>query len=100
MSTDTSRMPMHLLHTMTGPLPGKIVPFHDTSRSSPFAGPDYIDMGDFRKDSHGEDVTHRTTVVLPVRAKLADKPLWLTVRLRSRFDSGLVEPFLPLAAEF
>ena len=78
---DSAGMSVHAFHTMTGPLPRKVVPFHHTGESTPLAGPDHVDVCRLSKQLDGQLLTNLKIDILPIDPELADEPLWLAVGL-------------------
>jgi len=96
---DRTDCPVNLLDTVAGSLALKVVSLHDTRETATFAGPDNVDCLKLLDCLDSQYLTNFATVTGIFLAKLANEPLWLTVRLGEWLDACRLPLLLILATE-
>jgi hypothetical protein len=94
--TDGADVTMHLLHAVSSPLTGKIMPFHGPRRAAPLGDARDIDRQDIGKNVDLEFLADLHAV--NGRAKFANEPLGFGIRLGDRLNIGST-PLLTLTIE-
>jgi len=90
-------VPMHLLHTVSGPLTGEIMPLHGTGRASALGNAGDINCFDIDKDIDLDFLADLKAVT--GRAEFANKPFGFGVRLGNRLNASGGALLLTLAIE-
>jgi hypothetical protein len=89
---------MNLLHTVRRTLTGEVMPLHHTSKTTTLTGARNINCLHFRQDINLDFLTQLISV--RTTAKLTDKLLGLTARLRRNLDTCSGPRLRPLTTDF